>query len=332
MKKTVLASAAVALIGVAVMAGPALAQNRTNITNINTLNSAFFGFVPTAGNIDTFMQKDATSSSVNGTFNAYIKNNQMPGAYTQRPDKVVNAISDYGCGPSLAVCDESVRNIEDRVNGNTTTANLAGNPPGTGVLGNGQNTAPTNVNGVVGAGNVTGVMVGDLNHTVYLESAEDGMPSGSIVFHRTDGINTAPGATTGVPIMVDFDQNINFSIAGGFQTFSEHDFTTSPIAALLCEAALPCAEGAVQPANASYGARHSGVDGGAAHSNMGIRAVLSLSQASLGGEGTGTEAVGYTVDWQGNGTYPTPGAYFTPGLNAGDWQGDPNPDTNGFPN
>lgn len=325
MKKTTFASAVVALLGVIGLGGPALAQNINNFTNINTFNSAFFGFTPTTANIDTFMQKDATSNldGLLGTFDDYIKNGQMPGAYTQRPDKVVSVNPDFGCGAqvtSASACDESVINIEDRVNGNTTTANLAA---ATG--GNGQNTAPTSQT-PTGGGGPSGVLIGDLDSEVYLESVEDGMPSGSIVFHRTDGSDGS--------IDVEFDQTVSSTIAG-FQTFSEHDYTLTPFVAIACPAAICTAVNFPGTVAGQVGSRHSGVAGGFPHSNLGIRAELDLTQTSLGGQGLATESVGYTVDWQGNGTYPTLGAYLTPGLNiaGGDWQGNaPTVDTNGFPN
>jgi hypothetical protein len=154
------------------------------------------------------------------------------------------------------------------------------------------------------------------------------------VFHRTDGSDGT--------IDVDFDQTVSLEISG-FQTFTEHDRTENDLGpttfvAIACVLAPQCT---TFPSTAfpgtvagQVGSRHSGVAGGFPHSNLGIRATLALTQTSMGGMGTGTEAVGYTVDWQGNGTYPTLGAYLTPGLNiaGGDWQGDPAVDTNGFPN
>ena len=323
MKKIALAAVAVALAGLMATAGPALAQNRNNSTQIFTSNSAFFGFVPTPANIDTFMQKDVAASCTapcDFQFNTYVKNNQMPGAYTARPDKAVTANPDFGCGTQVtsgSACLETVMNLEDRVNGNTTTANLGGGG------GNGQNTAPTTANGTGGPAGPSGVLVGDLTSEVYMESVEDGMPSGSVVFSRTDG-------TLG-SIEVDFDQTVTTSISG-FQDFTEHDYTLAPFEAILC-VAPDCPVGAtVFPAGALVGNRTSGALPGHAHSGLGIRADLSLSQPSMGGEGTGTEAIGYSVDWQGDGMYPTPGAYFTPGLNVGDWVGSTAPDNNGFPN
>jgi hypothetical protein len=270
------------------------------------------------------MQKDTVLSiGGNGTQNAYVKNSQMPGAYTSRPDKVVSLNPDFGCGVQVASyldCLESVINLQDRVNGNTTTANLAA---ATG--GNGQNTAPTSMNST-GGGGPSGLLVGDLTSEVYLDSIQDGMPSGSIVFHRTDG-----GAAG--PINVDFDQTVSFEISG-FQNFTEHDYTLAPFASLLCgTVAVPvnnCSSATPIPNGGVQGSRHSGVAGGFPMSNLGIRAELSLSQPSMGGEGTGTEEVAYSVDWTGNGMYPTPGAYFTPGLNVGDWSGSPAADTSGF--
>jgi hypothetical protein len=168
--------------------------------------------------------------------------------------------------------------------------------------------------------------VGDLNSEVYLESVEDGMPSGYVFFSRTDG-----GAAG--PINIEFDQEVSSTIAG-LQTFTEHDYTLGPFAALLCgTVAVPvnnCSSATPIPNGGVQGSRHSGVAGGFPQSNLGIRAELDITQTSMGGLGTGTETIGYTVDWQGNGTYPTPGAYFTPGLNTGDWQGDPAVDTNGM--
>jgi hypothetical protein len=339
MKNTALASAVVAVLIVIGLGGPALAQNRNNFTNINTFDSPFFGFVPTVANINTFMQKDATSNldGLLGTFDDYIKNGQMPGAYTQRPDQVVSVNPDFGCGAQVATysaCDESTINIEDRVNGNTTTANLAVNNNATGTNtngGNGQNTAPTSQT-PTGGGGPSGVLVGDLTSEVYLESTEDGMPSGSIVFHRTDGSDGS--------IEADFDQLVSLEILN-FQTFSEHDRTENDLgptnfAVIACPAATCTAANFPNAVAGQIGSRHSGVtgttSGSFAHSNLGIRATLSLSQAAMGGDGTlgATESIGYTVDWQGNGTYPTPGAYYTPGLNVGDWTGSPEVDTNGF--
>jgi hypothetical protein len=323
MKKTALALAVVAVLGIIGFGGPALAQNINNITNINTFDSTFFGFAPTAANINTFMQKD-TVLSTGGDFTAtaYVKNNQMPGAYTQRPDKVVNANPDFGCGAQVtsgSACVESVLNIEDRVNGNTTTANLAA---ATG--GNGQNTAPTSQT-PTGGGGPSGVLIGDLNSEVYLESVEDGMPSGSVVFSRTDGSDGT--------IDVNFAQTVSSTIAG-FQTFTEHDYTLTPFVAIACPLATCTATNFPGTVAGQVGSRLSGMAAGFAHSDMGIRAELDFTQTSLGGEGASTEHVGYAVDWKGNGTYPTLGAYLTPGLNiaGGDWQGDPAVDTNGFPN
>jgi hypothetical protein len=336
MKKVAFASAVVALTGTVVMTGPALAQNRTNITNINTFNSPFFGFAPTPTQIDVFMQKDAASNldGITGTLDDYIKNTHMPGAYTQRPDKVVSVNPDFGCGAQVtsgSACVESVINIEDRVNGNTTTANLAA---GTG--GNGQNTAPTSQT-PTGGGGPSGVLIGDLDSEVYMESdGSDGMPSGSIVFHRTDGSDGT--------IDVSFDQTVSATFLG-FQTFTEHDRTEDDLGnpttfvAIACVTAPQCTTfpSVAFPGTVAgqVGSRHSGVAGGHVHSNMGIKATLSLTQQAMGGanpDPLAVESIGYTVDWQGNGTHPTPGAYLTPGLNVGDWSGSTEADTNGFPN
>jgi hypothetical protein len=164
------------------------------------------------------------------------------------------------------------------------------------------------------------------------------MPSGSIVFHRTDG---ADGS-----IEADFDQLVSLDL-GAFQQFSEHDRTENDggptnFVVIPCPLTPQCVTGsAAFPGivTGQVGSRHSGgtgtLSGSFPHSNLGIRTTLSLTQARLGGDGAGTESIGYTVDWQGNGTYPTPGAYFTPGLNVsgGDWLGDGVVgDTNGFPN
>jgi hypothetical protein len=161
------------------------------------------------------------------------------------------------------------------------------------------------------------------------------MPSGSIVFHRTDGSDGS--------IEADFDQLVSLEILN-FQTFSEHDRTENDLGptnfvVIPCPLTPQCVTGSAAfpgTVTGQVGSRHSGVtgttSGSFAHSNLGIRATLSLTQAAMGGDGTlgATESIGYTVDWQGNGTYPTPGAYYTPGLNVGDWTGSTEVDTNGF--
>lgn len=329
MKKAALVSVAITLLGTVVLSGPALAQNQANFTNINTANSTFFGFAPAdwAATVQAFTQSTNTYSCSGTTVvlcssGNYVKNGQMPGSLTQRPDKVVSANPDFGCGAQVASytdCLEATINLQDRVNGNTTTANLAA---GTG--GNGQNTAPTSQT-PTGGGGPSGVLIGDMTSEVYMESLDDGMPSGSIVFNRTDGSDGT--------IDVDFDQTVSSEILG-LQTFTEHDYTLTSFVAIPCTTAPQCT---TFPSTAfpgtvagQVGSRHSGVAGGFPQSNLGIRAELDLTQTSLGGLGTATEEIGYAVDWQGNGTAPTPGAYFTPGLNVADWTGSAGLDTNGF--
>jgi hypothetical protein len=63
-----------------------------------------------------------------------------------------------------------------------------------------------------------------------------------------------------------------------------------------------------------------------------IKATLSLTQTAMGGDGVGSDSIGYTVNFPGNGTYPTTGSFFTPGLNVADWVNSPAVDNNGFPN
>jgi hypothetical protein len=360
MKKTFVMAAVTAAFGVAVLVSPALAQNRANIVTQSTAESVFYGFVPTAGNIQTFTQ-NANAVACVGPATAlvcsstnYAKNTHMPGSYTDRPDSggnslrtvnnVVSAVPDFGCGVwnnvgagpvslnSGSECDESTLNLHDRVNSNFdgTTTIGAGDAVNSGL---GQNTAPTGQNqcgGNVASGQNCGTLVGNMvsNVTIAQEVGEDGMPSGSITFSRTQSGSVA------------FDQQIN-QIVAGLYTFSEND-TAGEFQALIPGAPIVAGGLCNEPptpsitCNDNTGRTSGGTAtmGSYVGTGLPITGTLSLVQNAMGGEpgAVGTDNIGYTVAFPGNGEYPNAGTFFTPGLNVADWTNTPAVDTSGFPN
>jgi hypothetical protein len=183
---------------------------------------------------------------------------------------------DVGSG---VYCNEAFVNLHDRVNGNVSQSTLGA--VGDAVnSGNGQNTAPTAAGQCAGngAGQNCGTLVGSLVSTVTIaqEIGEDGMPSGSITFSRTDqGI-------------VDFAQSIN-QVVAGLYTFSETDVNGAPFQSLIPGA--PSVPGGIcsfpTVCNNDAGGRTSGGTG-ALPSYVGaglpITATLSLVQEAMGGE------------------------------------------------
>jgi hypothetical protein len=286
----------------------------------------------------------------------YAKNTHMPGSYTDRPDSggnslrtvnnVVSAVPDFGCGVwnnvgagpvplnSGSECDESTLNLHDRVNSNFdgTTTIGAGDTVNSGL---GQNTAPTGINqcgGNAASGQNCGTLVGNMvsNVTIAQEVGEDGMPSGSITFSRTQAG------------LVAFDQQIN-QIVAGLYTFSEVDTTgASTFQALIPGAPLVAGGLCNEPPTPSIvcndgAGRTSGgtaTIGSYVGTGLPITGTLSLVQNAMGGEpgAVGTDNIGYTVAFPGNGEYPNAGTFFTPGLNVADWTNTPAVDTSGFPN
>lgn len=376
MKKTALTMAVVvAMLGLALLGGPALAQNHTNIVTQSTVDSTFFGFVPTQANLQTFMQSTTalscdsitapTSCSLTGP---YVKNSQMPGSFTDRPDsggnnlrpteRIVSAAPDFGCGVFTtdgtsivplsggSACLEDTAgaapgiNLHDRVNGNVNTAGNASDGVNSGL---GQNTAPSAANTNAGVngngvnnGTDNGTLVGTMTSNVTIgAAAEDGMPSGFINFSRSE---------TGI---VSFDQSVIQNVAGLYD-FSERDCTSSGTdcstlttflsgvpGAPVVNGGTGCFSSASNPCNTA-GFRTSG-GGPALPSYIGaglpVIATLDISQTSMGGEGTAMDVIGpYTVRFPGNGSYPVPGQFFTPGLNVADWANTAATDTDGFPN
>jgi hypothetical protein len=361
MKKTFVMAAVTAVLGAVVLAGPALAQNRTNTVTQSTAESVFYGFVPTAGNIQTFTQNAnavtcvGPATALNCSSTDYVKNTHMPGSYTDRPDSggnslrtvaaVVSAVPDFGCGVwnnilggpvalnSGSECDESALNLHDRVNSNfdgTTTVG-AGDAVNSGL---GQNTAPSAINqcgGNAASGQNCGTLVGNMvsNVTIAHEVGEDGMPSGSITFSRTQAG------------LVSFSQDIN-QVVAGLYTFSEVDTTTASFQAIVPVAPVVAGGLCNEPAtpsivcNDNVGRTSGGTAAvsAAVAAGLPITATLDLVQEAMGGEPghIGQDTIGYTVNFPGNGEYPNAGAFFTPGLNVADWANTPAVDTSGFPN
>ena len=163
----------------------------------------------------------------------------------------------------------------------------------------GQNTAPTGGGaGANGVDNLASVLTGDLTSVVSLSAIDDGMPSGSITFTRSTAL------------LSGFNQTVQSQIGGGtFQDFTEHDYTLSPFT--------------------STTARTYNVSG--TPLTTAIRTVLSVTQASMGGDAPGVDAIGYTLDWNHLSGHPGNGNYFTPGLGNANWLGNtPTVDTDGF--
>jgi hypothetical protein len=344
MKTTAFLLAVLALVGVMVSSGDALAG--TINTNTTSLGSTSFGFAPTAANLKTFTRQTAagdtfcvvtagvcvaTAQPVTGGGlscfgtgslvciggNYVPLANSLPGALTSRPDKVVSTNTDFGCGtgvPTGATCVEG--------------------PPETGintmsrVLSDGGNTAPfANSCGAPPCA-ADGTLTGALNSVVALENLGDvEMPSGSIVFNWTPGVTPGVGLADPNNGSASFTQNISHQVSGLY-TFSENDFTNAnfltyasrdlgnvPHNRAAADTAPPLTLGEQFPTMLA----------------VSVRTTLDLTQNTMGGEGTNTESIGYTVDWAGSTFgHPAGGAYFTPGLNIRDWVGNgvPNPTPN----
>lgn len=370
MKKSALSMAVVAaMLGVMVLGGIALAQNHANIVTQSTVDSTFFGFVPTQANIQTFTQNvnalscDSPTAPTTCSSTSYVKNSQMPGSFTDRPDTggnslrptetIISSVPDFGCGvwttngtavvplTSGTQCQEATDtipgiNLHDRVNGNVNTAGNASDGVNAGL---GQNTAPSAANTNAGVngnginnGTDNGTLVGTMTSNITIAQAADeateGMPSGFINFTRSE---------TGI---VSFSQDILQTIAGLYD-FRETDGTTASFlsgvpGAPVVNGGSGCFSSASNPCNTA-GFRTSG--GGEAVPSyipalgLPINATLEINQVSMGGEGAGVDVIGpYTVQFKGNGSYPVPGQFFTPGLNVADWANTPATDTDGFPN
>jgi len=349
MKTTAFLLAVLALLGVMVASSPVLAG--TINTNTTTLGSNSFGFKATAVDLKTFTRQTtagdtfctvvagvcvATLQPVTGggltcvgttslvcTGGNYVPlANSLPGALTSRPDKVVTTNTDFGCGtgvPTGATCVEG--------------------PPETGintmsrVIADGQNTAPfANSCGAPPCA-ADGTLTGALNSVVALENLGDPeMPSGSIVFDWTPGVTPGVGLADPNNGSATFTVDINHEVLGLY-TFSEFDITNAPVLTYAsrdlgnvphnraaADTAPPLTLGEQFPTMLA-------VD---------ISTTLDLTQNTMGGQGLNTETIGYTVNWAGaTFGHPAGGAYFTPGLNIRDWNGNgvpvptPNPPGDG---
>jgi hypothetical protein len=326
-----------------VASSPALAG--TINTNTTTLGSTSFGFAATSANLKTFTRQTAAGDTycvvtagvcvatvqtvtgggltctgttslvcLGGTYVPLA--NSLPGALTSRPDKVVSTNTDFGCGtgvPTGATCVEG--------------------PPETGintmsrVLSNGGNTAPfpNSCLGVVsGPGCAAdGTLTGALNSVVALENQGDPeMPSGSIVFNWTPGVIAGVGLADPNNGSATFTVDINHEVVGLY-TFSEFDTTNSPVLTYAsrdlgnvphnraaADTAPPLTLGEQFPTMLA-------VD---------VSTTLDLTQITHGGQGLNSETIGYTVNWAGaTFGHPGGGAYFTPGLNIRDWNGNAPP-------
>jgi hypothetical protein len=263
--------------------------------------------------------------------------NSLPGALTSRPDKVVSQYTDYGCGDQVfgvgGACVENSNAAGTIVGINTISRVLSGHNTGPAPNGCAGALAPTPIPCV------EGTLTGTLNSVVVIDNTgEPEMPSGSIVFNWT-ALDTPPPA--GLPLAVASNGSATFSVdvshaVAGLYTFNELDSTLNPVLTYASRdfQNLPDAGG---PA----GTVHLG-DVYPETENIHVRTTLDLTQTTMGGQGTQSETIGYTVDWTGETFgHPGGGAYFTPGLNIRDWTGNsataapaPNPpgDGNGFAN
>jgi hypothetical protein len=261
--------------------------------------------------------------------------NSMPGALTSRPDRVVSSytdgintifVTDFGCGDDVygvgAACVEG--------------------PPSTGIntmdriFSGANNTAP-GANGCGVGTCVEGVLTGALHSVVTLEGSLDPeMPSGSIVFDWTPGPPVSVGTSTfQAPTngQATFTQDINQTIIGLY-TFNEHDTTVNPFHTYGVKTF-----GGVADAGETTGSNFAELY--PAMEEINVSTALDLQQETLGGEGAFLENIENTLTWGGAASHVPGGAYFTPGLNIRDWNGnsvDPAPGQNppgdgaGFPN
>ena len=343
MKTTAFLIAVLAVLGVVVVGDPAIAG--TILTNTSTLGSTSFGFEPTAGNLQAFTRQTDPASTyctnntctttavqtpagdglacgpIAGGLSCVSGNyiplaNSLPGALTSRPDKVVSTFTDFGCGdavPTGAACVEG--------------------PPSTGINtltrvinAEGHNTAPLPSQCGALPCPADGTLTGALHSVVALENLGTvEMPSGSIVFDWTPGVIAGVGGARDNNGSATFTVDISH-VVSGLYTFNEHDTTLVPVltyASRVFEGNLPENANGVADAGEDLGENF-----GELYPTMEeneIRTTLDLTQITFGGTGSNTETIGYTVDWGPRIGHPAGGAYFTPGLNIRDWNGNPTP-------
>jgi hypothetical protein len=134
------------MLALGLAAGTAWGQNISTSTTSSTVGSTTFGFVPTVGNITTFMQAtpgsvtcDSTGAVKTCTTTNYQKVVGLPGSFTNSPNKVVSTTPDFACGPGIAsagVCPGL--NIDPQTAGpDTTTRQITGTLTSTITLGDG---------------------------------------------------------------------------------------------------------------------------------------------------------------------------------------------------
>jgi hypothetical protein len=144
------------MLAIGLAAGTAWGQNISTTTNSTTVGSQSFGFVPTVGNINTFMQTTGvTCDSVSavktcGTTN-FSKVAGLPGAFTGNPFKNVSANPDFACGTVVTISAQCLA-----LNTDPQTAPL--------LLGDVRQ------------------LVGSLTIEIDLGDGIDGMPDGSVAF------------------------------------------------------------------------------------------------------------------------------------------------------
>jgi hypothetical protein len=171
------------------------------------------------------------------------------------------------------------------------------------------------------------------------DGVDPDMPSGSVVFNWTP---CDPASLTGNDCSADgpladpnngeatFTVDINH-VVSNLYTFRELDTTNAPV--------LTYASRDLADNDTGIGVPHNrGVTGGIPDTappltlgekfptmlDVSIRTTLDLTQTTMGGFGANTETIGYIVDWSGETFgHPGGGAYFTPGLNIRDWNGEP---------
>ena len=123
-----------ATLAIGLAAGTAWGQNISTTTNSTTVGSTTFGFVPTVGNINTFMQAqgvtcDSTSAvKTCGTTN-YVKVAGLPGAFTSSPIAGnVSATPDFACGITVpnAIACTGLNTNPQTAGPDTTTRSLTG--------------------------------------------------------------------------------------------------------------------------------------------------------------------------------------------------------------
>jgi len=206
----------IGILGVFFAPVTSFAQNINTDTTSTTLGSTQFGVVLSNTELQTIMQSSVALNCAgpvenrvctpvgNGTSTAFVRVDQLPGSFTDRPVRPISSNPNFACGPVASSTDCSDLNVPGNLSGGLIFL-----------------TSPdVGVNGV----GVTGPnqLIGDINININLGDggATAGMPDGFIRFTLDPAV--AGGSSATIDQFIDHSINLG---GGSLMVFQQREAT-----------------------------------------------------------------------------------------------------------